>query len=317
MAQNSVQRTAKSRRSSFMKELRTNKAMLVMLAPAVIWFLIFSYIPMSGIILAFKQFNYRLGIFGSPWNGFTNFRFFFIGGAAWRITRNTILYNLAFIVYGNIMQLLVAISLSEMSRMFYKKLTQSIIFLPYFISWVLVGGFVFAIFNRDYGMYSNFVASLGFQRPDIYGSPNIWPLLIVMIQCWKSVGYGSVIYLAAITSIDPSLNEAALIDGANIFQVVRHITLPCLAPTIITLVLLRIGSIFRGDFQMFYQLTGNNGLLYSTTDVIDTYVMRSMLTNSDYGMAAAAGTYQSVFGFITVMIFNGITKKVERDYALF
>ena len=317
MTSNVPARTGKPRRSSFFKNLRQYAPFLVMLAPAVIWFLVFSYIPMGGIILAFKQFNYRLGIFGSPWNGLTNYRFFFIGGAAWRITRNTLLYNLAFIIFGNIMQLMVAISLSEMSHMVYKKVTQSIIFLPYFISWVLVGGFVFALFNKDSGMYSNFVASMGFARPDIYGSPNKWPALIVLIQCWKGLGYGSVIYLAAITAIDPSLNEAALIDGANIFQVIRHVTLPCLRGTVVTLVLLRIGGIFRGDFQMFYQLTGNNGLLYKTTDVIDTYVMRSLLTNSDYGMAAAAGTYQSIFGFITVLIFNGITKKVERDYALF
>ena len=199
----------------------------------------------------------------------------------------------------------------------YKKVTQSVIFLPYFISWVLVGGFVFDIFNRDYGMFSNFVARLGFERPDIYGSPNVWPFLIVLIQSWKFVGYGSVIYLAAITGIDPALNEAATIDGANVFQVVRYVTLPCLRPTIVTLVLLSIGNIFKGDFQMFYQLTGNNGLLYNTTDVIDTYVMRSLLTNSDYGMAAAAGTYQSILGFAFIMTFNAIVKKIEPDYALF
>ena len=304
-------------RHTFGKDLKQYAPFLLMLTPAVIYFLIFNYFPMSGIILAFKEFNYRLGIFGSPWNGFTNYRFFFLGGAAWRVTRNTLLYNAAFIVYGNLMQLLVAISLSEMRHLRFKKVTQSLIFLPYFISWVLVGGFVFDIFNRDYGMYSNLVASLGFDRPDIYANPNVWPILIVLIQCWKSVGYGSVIYLAAITAIDPSLNEAATIDGANAFQTVRYVTLPCLRPTIITLVLLSIGNIFKGDYQMFYQLTGDNGLLYNTTDVIDTYVMRSLLRNSDYGMAAAAGTYQSILGFVFIMTFNGIVKKIEPDYALF
>ena len=314
-------RTAKAPKSgriaTFGRDLRRYAPMLVMLAPAVAFYIIFSYIPMTGIIVAFKEFNYRLGIYGSPWNGLTNYRFFFIGGSAWRVTRNTLLYNLAFIIYGNFMQLLVAISLSEMVHLRFKKVTQSIIFLPYFISWVLVGGFVFDIFNKDYGMWSNFVAKLGFARPDIYSSPESWPLLIVLIQCWKSVGYGSVIYLAAITSIDPSLNEAATIDGANAFQVVRYVTLPCLRPTIITLVLLSIGNIFKGDFQMFYQLTGDNGLLYRTTDVIDTYVTRSLLKNSDYGMAAAAGSYQSVLGFVFIMTFNTIVKKIEPDYALF
>ena len=310
-------RTKRTTQSSFRKDLKRYTPMLVMLTPAVIYFLIFSYFPMTGIILAFKEFNYRLGIFGSPWNGLTNYRFFFIGGAAWRVTRNTLLYNAAFILYGNFMQLLVAISLSEITRMRFKKITQSVIFLPYFISWVLVGGFVFDIFNRDSGMFTTLVANMGFAKPDIYGNPNIWPVLIVLIQCWKNVGYGSVIYLAAITSIDPSLNEAATIDGANAFQVVRYVTLPCLRPTIVTLVLLSIGNIFKGDYQMFYQLTGDNGLLYNTTDVIDTYVMRSLLNNSDYGMAAAAGTYQSVLGFVFIMTFNAIVKKIEPDYALF
>ncbi len=291
--------------------------MLLMLAPAVIYFFVFSYIPMSGIILAFKEYNFSLGMFKSPWNGWTNFRFFFIGGAALRITRNTLLYNLAFIVVGNFMQLFVAISLSEMRRVRYKKLTQSLIFLPYFISWVLVGGFLFDILNRDYGMIPTLMQSLGLARPDVYGSPQIWPFLIVFIQSWKWLGYGSVIYLAAITGIDTSLYEAAMIDGANIFQMTRSITLPALKPTIITLVLLSVGQIFKGDFQMFYQLTGNNGLLFETTDVIDTYVIRSLLNNSDYGMAAAAGSYQSVFGFVFIMIFNAVIRKIEPDYALF
>ena len=299
------------------REISASKALLLMLLPAVIYFLVFAYIPMAGIILAFKEYDYSLGIFNSPWNGFTNFKFFFIGGAAWKLTRNTLLYNLAFIITGNILQLAAAIALSEMRRLRFKKLMQSLMFLPYFISWVLVGGFMFDILNKDYGMIPNMMSIIGLNRPDIYGSPNVWPGLIVFVNNWKSIGYGSVIYLAAITSIDPAMYEAAMIDGANVFQLMRHITLPSLVPTVITLVLLSIGQIFRGNFQMFYQLTGNNGLLYPTTDVIDTYVVRSLLKNSDYGMAAASGAYQSVFGFVFIMLVNGAVKKVDPQYALF
>ncbi len=304
-------------KTSFFRQLKDYRALLVMLAPAAIFFFVFSYIPMAGIILAFKEYDFQAGIFGSPWNGITNFKFFFIGGAAFQVTRNTILYNLAFIFIGNALQLFAAICLSEMRRIRYKKFTQSLMFLPYFISWVLVGGFMYDILNRDQGMLPNMMQAMGFARPDAYGTPNLWPFLIVFVQAWKWLGYGSVIYLAAITGINPELYEAGMIDGANVFQLIRHITIPSLVPTIITLMLLSFGQIFRGDFQMFYQLTGNNGLLFPTTDVIDTYVIRSLLTNSDYGMAAASGMYQSVLGFALILTVNAVVKKVNADYALF
>lgn len=302
---------------SFFRDVKKYKIMLLMLAPAIIFFLVFSYLPMAGIIVAFKEYNFSQGIFNSPWNGITNFKFFFIGGEAFRVTRNTLLYNLVFIVFGNSLQLTAAIALSEINNKHFKKVTQSIMFLPYFISWVLVGGFMYGILNRDQGMLGNLFNLLGLERPDIYGSPNIWPVIIVLIQSWKWLGYGTVIYLAAITGIDQKKYEAAMIDGANAFQRIFKITLPSLIPTIITLVLLSIGRIFRGDFQMFYQLTGNNGVLFPTTDVIDTYVVRSLLNNSDYGMSAAAGVYQSVLGFCIIMAVNAIVKKVDSDYALF
>jgi putative aldouronate transport system permease protein len=298
-------------------DIKEYRVYLLMLAPAVVFFVIFSYLPMAGIILAFKEYDFQKGVFGSPWNGLINFRFFFIGGAAWRVTRNTILYNTVFIIFGNCLQLFCAVCLSEMRFMRYRKISQTIMFLPYFISWVLVGGFMYDIFNKDQGMLSNLMTLLGQSRPDVYGNPYIWPVIIVLVQAWKWVGYGTVIYLAAITGINPELYEAGMIDGANIFQLVRHITLPSLIPTIITLVLLNFGQIFRGDFQMFYQLTGTNGILFPTTDVIDTYVVRSLLTQSDYGMSAAAGLYQSVFGLALIVTLNGIIKKVNADYALF
>lgn len=302
---------------SVLKDLKQNRVLLLMIAPAVLFFVIFSYLPMAGIILAFKEYDFSKGIFGSPWNGINNFKFFFIGGDAFRVTRNTILYNTAFILFGNFMQITAAIALSEMASICFKKITQSVMFLPYFISWVLVGGFVYGILNKDQGMIPNFMNSLGLERPDIYNTPCLWPVLIVLIQSWKWLGYGTVIYIAAITNINHEIYEAAMIDGANIFQSIRRITIPSLTPTIITLVLLSIGQIFRGDFQMFYQLTGNNGVLYHTTDVIDTFVIRSLLNNSDYGMAAASGTFQSVFSFAIVLSVNAIIKKVNKEYALF
>jgi putative aldouronate transport system permease protein len=301
----------------FLKDIKQNRPFLLMLLPAAIYVIIFNYVPMVGIISAFKEINFAQGIFGSPWNGVTNFKFFFIGGDAFQVTRNTILYNVAFIIVGNAMQITAAILLNEVRSKHFKKTAQTLMFLPYFISWVLVGGFIYSLLSRDQGLISNFLESIGLQRLDIYSNPTIWPFLIVFIQCWKWLGYGTVIYMAAIAGIDQQIYEAAEIDGANIFQINRRITLPCLIPTMITLILLRAGQILKGDFEMFYQLTGNNGVLYPTTDVIDTFVVRALLRNSDYGMSAAAGVYQSVLGFAIIMTLNAIVKKVNPDYALF
>lgn len=303
--------------SNFLKDVKHNRTLLLMIAPAVLFFFVFSYLPMAGIVLAFKEYDFSKGIFGSPWNGFKNFEFFFIGGDAFRVSRNTILYNAAFIIFGNFMQITAAIVLGELASVYFKKITQSIMFLPYFISWVLVGGFMYDILNKDRGIIPNLMSSLGLERLDVYASPNMWPLLIVLIQSWKWLGYGTVIYIAAIAGIDQEMYEAAKIDGANIFQSIRRITLPSLTPTIITLVLLSIGQIFRGDFQMFYQLTGNNGMLYQTTDVIDTFVIRSLLNNSDYGMSAASGMFQSVLCFAIILTVNAVVKKVNKGYELF
>jgi putative aldouronate transport system permease protein len=301
----------------FLENVKKSKVLLLMAAPAVIYFFIFSYIPMAGIVLAFKEFTFDKGIFGSVWNGIENFRFFFVGGEAFRVTRNTLLYNMAFIVVNNSLQILTALALAEIGGKFFKRITQSVMFLPYFISWVLVGGFLYNLLNRDYGLVSNFIKSLGIPPLDIYNTPEQWPVLIVLFNAWKWVGYGTVVYLASIGGINQEMYEAAEIDGANIFQRIIHITLPSITPTIITLVLLSIGQIFRGDFNMFYQLTGNSGVLYETTDVIDTFVIRSLINASDYGMAAASGLYQSIMCFVIIMVTNYLVKKANKDYALF
>lgn len=288
-----------------------------MLLPAIIYVLIFSYLPMGGIILAFKKYNYAGGIFGSPWNGLKNFEFFFKSGQAFKVTRNTVLFNASFIVFNTILQISVAVLLSELRSRRFKKTAQSMMFLPYFISWVIVSVIAYNLLSNDYGFINNIIVSLGGKRINFYANSKYWYLILILFNVWKGIGYGSVLYLAAIMGIDTSIYEAAEIDGANVFQRIRRITLPSLMPTLIVLTLLSIGGIFRGNFDMFYNLIGSNGLLYNTTDVIDTFTFRALISSNDYGMAAASGLYQSVFCFITILLSNFLVKRYDKDYSLF
>lgn len=302
---------------TFWSDLKKYKILLLMLAPAAAFFLLFAYIPMAGIIIAFKHYDYAGGIFGSAWNGFDNFRFFFESGDAWRVTRNTALYNIAFIVVNNALQIFAAIMLFEVGGKWFRKLTQSALFLPYFISWVVVGAVAYNLLNYDIGTLNAMLRGIGMEPIDIYNTPSYWPYILVLVSAWKGLGYGTVMYLAAITSIDTEMYEAAEIDGANIFQRIMKVTIPNLYPTVIILVLLAVGNIFRGDFGMFYNMIGNNGLLFSTTDVIDTFVFRSLITSNDISMSAAAGVFQSVLGFATIMIVNYAVRRYDKDRALF
>ncbi|AIQ26694.1 ABC transporter permease subunit [Paenibacillus sp. FSL E2-8871] len=302
---------------TFWSDLKNYRVLLLMLAPAVAFFLLFAYVPMAGIIIAFKHYDYAGGIFGSAWNGLDNFRFFFESGDAWRVTRNTALYNIAFIVVNNSLQIFAAIMLFEVGGKWFRKITQSALFLPYFISWVVVGAIAYNLLNYDIGTVNALLRGLGLEPIDIYNTPAYWPYILVLVSAWKGLGYGTVMYLAAITGIDTEQYEAAEIDGANIFQRIRKVTIPNLYPTIIILVLLAVGNIFRGDFGMFYNMIGNNGLLFSSTDVIDTFVFRSLITSNDIGMSAAAGVFQSVLGFATIMTVNYAVRKYDKDRALF
>lgn len=303
--------------SSFVKDLRNNRTLLIMILPAVMFFLVMAYLPMLGSIVAFKEYNIRDGLFFSPWSGFYNFKFFFISGKAWDITKNTMFYNVIFMITGNILQMGVAILLAEMTSKFFRKMTQSLMFLPYFISWVIVGSFVYNIFNYEYGILNTFLTNIGLQPVNVYDMSSAWKYIIVFFNNWKWIGYGSVLYLAAIMGIPTDIYEAAEIDGANAFQKIRKITIPMLIPTVIILVLLSVGRVFRGDFDMFYQLVGDAGNLFSVTDVIDTYVFRALVKTQDIGMASAAAFFQSVLCFVTVIIINGIVRKVDEDSALF
>ena len=288
-----------------------------MLLPAVLYTLVFAYYPMTGIVMAFKKYSYTGGIWGSPWNGLQNFKFFFQSGQAGIVTRNTVLYNLLFILVGTFTQVAVAIFLTEIHGKRFRKISQSMMFLPYFISWVIVGVMAFNIFSSDYGFLNRLITSLGGEKIQFYTTPKAWPFILVFFNVWKGVGYGSVMYLAAIMGIDTSVYEAATIDGANVFQRIFKITIPMIMPTMMILLLMSIGGIFKGNFDMFYNLVGSNGLLYNYTDVIDTLAMRALLTSNDFGMSAAIGLFQSVLCLITVTIANKLVGLYDRDYALF
>ncbi len=298
-------------------DLNRNKIMWLMILPVIVYILIFSYAPMPGIILAFKKFNYRDGILGSPWAGMNNFRFLVKGGILWRITRNTVLYNLLFLVIDTVAQIAVAIMLNEVMHKWFKKLSQSLMFLPYFISWVLVQSIAYGIFSYEYGLLNNILRKIGLDPINVYTMKGIWPFLLTFFHEWKGLGYGVVVYMAAITGISSEYYEAARLDGATKWQQIKLITLPLLKPTIITLSLFAVGKIMKGQFELFFQLVGRNGTLFEVTDIIDTYVFRTITTSFDPGMSTAAGLYQSLFGFLLIMTVNKIVKKIQPEYALF
>ena len=301
----------------FLYDLSHNRTKWLMLLPAAVAVILMCYIPMAGIVLAFKEYNYHDGIFGSPWVGLENFRYFFQSGKAFTTTRNTILYNIAFLFVNTFLEIVCAILLSELAGKWFKRITQSVMFLPYFISWVVVGAFIYNMLNYEFGAVNTLLRQLGMEPVDIYSKKALWPFILVAASAFKSVGYGTVMYLASIMNIDGQLFEAADLDGANMWQKIKYITLPCIRPTVVILFLLAIGTIMKDDFQMFWQVTGNNPMVLDVTDVIDTYVTRSLLNLQEFGMTSAAGLYQSVFSFILVLIANRIVKKVEPDYALF
>ena len=310
-------RRVSMKKEGFLYEFKKNKALFAMAAPAFILVLVMQYFPMSGLILAFKEYQYNLGVFGSPFNGLQNFGYLFNSGTGWLITRNTILYNLLNLVTSQLLAVVIAIFITEIRAKYFKKVTQTVILLPYFISWVVVGVFVFSIFNYETGLINTMINAIGGEKVNFYMMPTAWPVIICAFNAWKWTGYNSGIYIAAVTGVDGEINEAAEIDGATIFQRIRYITLPSIRPTLVTMVLLQVGRILRGDFEMFYQIVGNNGQLFNATDVIDTYVFRSLITNPDIGMTAAATFYQSVLCFAIIMIVNTVVKKIDEDYALF
>ncbi len=304
-------------KNGFLHEISKNKVMYIMLVPAVMFFILNCYVPMSGIYMAFTKFTFDGGIFGSPFTGLENFKFLFQSGTLFNITKNTILYNIVFIFLGNFLQIFTAILLSQIPGKIFKKTSQSIMFLPYFISYVILGAFVYNILNYETGFMNTTLKSFGMQPVDAYNSPKFFVVVLIVLYMWKWLGYGTVIYLASIMGISDEYYEAAEVDGANIFHQIRYITIPLLKPTFVIMLLLSLGSIMRGQFDLFYNVVGSNGVLYSSTDIIDTYVFRALQVTFDVGLGTAAGVYQSVFGLIIILVFNSIIKKLEPDYALF
>lgn len=298
-------------------EVKKNWVLFVMLIPAFIYFMINNYLPMIGVYYAFTNFNFRDGLWASPFIGFKNFDFL-IKADLFRLTRNTILYNLVFIGVGNILQIIFAILVSRVTVKWFKKASQTLIFMPYFVSFVILKVLIYNIFEYQYGLINNIVTSMGGGRIDFYNTPSYWPVLITLFYLWKNIGYGMVVYLATIMGIDTEYYEAARVDGANIFQQIRYITLPLLKPTFIILLLYALGSIMKGQFELFYQMIGNNGVLYNITDIFDTYVYRITMTQPmSIGLGTAAGLYQSVFGFVIVVVVNFLVKRKHPEYALF
>jgi putative aldouronate transport system permease protein len=298
-------------------EVGKNKVLFLMLLPALAYFLLFFYIPFIGVYYAFVEYKYQLGLFRSPFVGFRYFRFLFVGNVLVRLTVNTLLYNIAFIIVGNVCQITVAILISQITKQWYRRLMQTFIFLPYFVSFVLVGLFTYGLLNFDFGVANAALKGLGLKPVAFYTTPSYWKYILTVAHVWKWLGYGSVVYLASIMSINGELYDVASIDGANAFRQIRSVTLPMLKPTIVILLLFSIGGILRGQFELFYQMVGRNGLLYNATDIIDTYVYRALTVTAQIQLGTAAGLFQSVFGLAVILVANFVIKRVEPEYALF
>ena len=290
----------------------------LMMLPALLYLLINNYIPMAGMVIAFKKLNFAKGIWASPWAGLKNFKFLFASKDAWIITRNTLLYNVAFILVNMVVGIAIAILITEVRNTKLKKIYQSAILLPFLMSMVILSYIVYALLSAENGLVNNSILPLFHIDPiQWYQKPKYWPAVMIIANCWKGVGYGCLIYIASLIGIDPSFYEAARLDGASKWQEITKITLPSLVPTIITLLLLSIGRIFYSDFGLFYQVPMNSGVLFPTTNVIDTYVYRALIEQGNISMSSAAGVYQSLVGFCVVMLSNWIVRKVDKDQALF
>jgi ABC-type polysaccharide transport system permease subunit len=301
----------------FAHEFKKNWVLFLMLVPTFVYFMINNYLPMLGVYFAFTSFNFRDGLWASPFTGFKNFEFL-MKADLFRLTKNTILYNVVFIGVGNALQIIFAILVSKVTVKWFKKTSQTLMFMPYFVSFVILKVIVYNVFEYQYGLINNFVTQAGAERIDFYNTPSYWPFLITFFYLWKNIGYGMVVYLATIMGIDNEIYEAAKVDGAGELQQIRYITLPHIRPTFIILLLYALGSIMKGQFELFYQLIGNNGVLFNVSDIFDTYVYRITTTQPlSIGLGTAAGLYQSIFGFLIIVVVNFLVKKKNPEYALF
>lgn len=319
MAENNV--AVKKKKTSGWKKFKENKELLFLTIPGTLWFIAFAYLPMFGILIAFKDWrihgNFFESLIKSEFVWFKNFEFLFKSTDAWVITRNTVLYNIVFIFLGIALPVTLAILLKELLNKKLSKFYQSAMFLPYFLSWVIVSYCLYAFLSPEKGFVNSMLTSMGQDGVSWYTEAKYWPIIIIFMSQWKGLGYGTVVYLASICGIDKSFYEAAMIDGATKWQQVKYITLPLLKPVMIIMFITAVGGMFRADFGLFYQLPKNSGALYSVTNVIDTYVYRGLTNLGNIGMSSAAALYQSFVGLILILGTNAIVKKVDEENAFF
>lgn len=317
--------TAKPKKSATMTARRKKTIMLLtMVAPGAIWLLLLRYLPMVGIVMAFQDYkiyskdpSFLNNLIHSSFVGLKNFKFLFATSDTWEFIRNTLGYNIIFIALGLVVSVAFAIMLNEITKKFVAKAYQTLMFFPYFLSWVVASYFVLAFLDPTKGLLVNLMKSWGMTPPDFYNDCGPWPFILILCNVWKNTGYSAILYLAAITGIDASQYEAASIDGASKWQQIKYVTLPHLKTMIIILFIMNVGKIFNADFGLFYNVPLQSGSLYPVTQVIDTYVYRAMTTTGNYGMSTAAGLMQNVIGFICIMTANTIVRKVDEDSALF
>lgn len=299
------------------KVLIKNPQLCLMCVPAVLLVFVLNYLPMGGIVLAFKKYRYDLGIFKSPWNGLNNFKYFFTSQDAWMILRNTIGINLISIFLGLIVALSIALMMNEIRKKIAVKIYQTLLFFPYFLSWIIVSYMLYSFLSTQYGMLNQLLEATGQATVQWYMKAEYWPVILILAGIWKGMGYGAVIYYAALMGIDSSYYEAALIDGASRMQLITKISIPLLKPVIVVNLLLQVGRIMYADFGLFYFLPRQSPLLYSTTTVIDTYVYNALISTGDIGIGAATGLFQSVVGLVLILLANYAARKVSRESALF
>ncbi len=299
-----------------MKEFKKNKDLFLIGLPGMLALFIVCYLPMFGLIIAFKKFNFEDGILGSPWAGLDNFKFFFTSQDAFRVTRNTLLLNGSFIILSFAGAVVIALMLNELGKRSVK-IFQTVLFVPYFISWIVVGYLVYGFLSFDFGVINSILRTFNIAPVDWYSDPKYWPVILIISYLWKNVGYLTIIFYTGMLGIDASYYEAASIDGATKFQQARAITIPLIKPLVILMLILSIGKIFYSDFGLFFFVPREVGALLPTTDVIDTYVYRSLRVVGDLGMASAAGFYQSIVGFLLVLGSNLFIRKVSKENAVF
>lgn len=316
MADSRVELHTKIRKQRFKSKVVVNFEYFLLALPAIVFFIMFRYLPMAGAVLAFKDYRYNLGIFGSPWAGLKNFEFFFTSQDFTKLMRNTMGYGLAFMVTSLVSAVTVALLLFEVKLRAAVKFYQTIMILPRFLSWVVVGFITFLLFSHTNGVANAMLSSMGRETVDWYTQPQYWPFILVVVNIWKGVGTGAILYYAALMGVNKELYEAAEIDGAGRLKQTWYISLPSLIPLMVVLTILAIQQIVRGDFGLFYQIPRNVGALYSTTDVIDTYVFRGLMTG-DMAITAAVGLFQSVAAFILIVGTNLAVRRISPEHSLF